>query len=110
MERDMTKTTSRWSTESRHARGYGSGWDRLRLSILARDCHICQCPECLGGQKAVRVATHVDHIKPKAHGGTDDPANLRAVNAECHKRLTMEQQGKRLREVTRFDRNGRVVW
>lgn len=27
---------------SRHARGYGSGWQKLRLRILDRDKHLCQ--------------------------------------------------------------------
>jgi 5-methylcytosine-specific restriction protein A len=42
-------------------------------------------------------ANEVDHIVPKANGGTDDPDNLRAVSHECHKRLTAEQQGKTYR-------------
>lgn len=99
-----------WSTASRHVRGYGKAWDRLRLVVLARDFHLCQCPECLGGQKRVRTATHVDHIKPKAQGGTDDLDNLRAINAECHQRVTLEQQGKRPNERPQFDALGRVKW
>lgn len=81
-----------WPTTSRQSRGYGARWDKLRLQVLARDRHICQCPQCLGGKLRLRTAGHVDHIKPKAQGGTDDLANLRAVNAECHRRLTLEQQ------------------
>lgn len=82
---------------SRHERGYGTAWDKLRLRILARDCGLCQCPECQGGEKRLTVATHVDHITPKAQGGTDDESNLRAVNKDCHKRITLLQQGKRPR-------------
>lgn len=85
------------SRGSRHERGYGTSWDMLRLRILERDFHLCQCPECMGGQKRLTVATHVDHITPKAQGGTDDESNLRAVNADCHKRITLLQQGKRPR-------------
>lgn len=81
-----------WSTESRHTRGYGAAWDKLRLTILARDHYICQCDQC--GLKRPTPATEVDHITPKAKGGTDDPANLRAVASECHKRITAQQQGK----------------
>lgn len=84
---------SGWSSESRHARGYGSEWDRIRKVILARDHYICQCPDCKGGELRVRVANQVDHILPKANGGTDDPSNLRAVNFECHAKLTLEQRG-----------------
>lgn len=82
-----------WSKESRHARGYGTSWDKLRLVILRRDNYLCQCPDCLGGEKRIRPATEVDHIKPKAEGGTDAESNLRAVNSECHKRLTALQNG-----------------
>lgn len=82
-----------WSRESRHARGYGTAWDKLRKRILERDFYLCHCPECLGGKKRVTAATEVDHITPKAQGGTDDESNLRAVNKECHKRLTQEQKG-----------------
>lgn len=86
-----------WSKESRHARGYGTAWDKLRLVILRRDKGMCQCPECMGGRKRLRHATEVDHIKPKAEGGTDDESNLRAVNADCHKRLTAQQKGHKPR-------------
>lgn len=82
-----------WSKESRHSRGYGKEWDKLRLTILKRDNCLCHCPDCQGGARRVNVATEVDHILPKAKGGTDDPLNLRAVNRECHKRITQQQQG-----------------
>lgn len=80
-----------WPTTSRHERGYGAAWDRLRRRILRRDLYMCQCPECKGLGK---TATEVDHIVPKGEGGTDDPTNLRAVNADCHKRITILQMGK----------------
>lgn len=82
-----------WSKESRHARGYGTSWDKLRIRILERDHYLCQCDECQGGKKRLTVASQVDHIKPKAQGGTDDESNLRAVNADCHKRITQQQKG-----------------
>ena len=78
---------------SRHERGYGSGWDKLRLRILDRDKWLCQCPDCLGGIKRVREAHEVDHIVPKARGGDDAPENLRAVNRDCHRKLTTMQNG-----------------
>ncbi|MBB6577996.1 5-methylcytosine-specific restriction protein A [Comamonas odontotermitis] len=91
-----------WSKTSRHARGYGAEWDRLRLQILERDGHLCQCPDCrrAGGQPL--PAHEVDHIKPKAwfksgkaQGNPDDPSNLRSVNRDCHKKLTTLQKGYR---------------
>lgn len=79
---------------SRHERGYGATWDRLRLQILERDTYLCRCPECaLRGR--IRLASQVDHITPKAQGGGDSPSNLRAVSRQCHARITLEQQGKR---------------
>lgn len=87
---------------SRHERGYGTEWDKLRLLILERDHHLCQCPQCLSTSRT-RLATEVDHITSKAKGGTDDPSNLRAVNAECHRRLTMQQQGHKPRIKTGID-------
>jgi 5-methylcytosine-specific restriction protein A len=72
---------------SRHARGYGAAWDKLRLSILARDQHVCRCSTCTAMGR-VRPATEVDHITPKYAGGTDDPGNLQAINTDCHKAKT----------------------
>lgn len=83
-----------WSTVSRHKRGYGSAWYKLRKVILRRDRHLCQ--PCLA-QYRVTPATQVDHIKAKANGGTDDPDNLQSICDACHKRKTIEDQhGERL--------------
>lgn len=83
-----------WSRTSRQSRGYGARWDRLRLQVLKRDRGLCHCDECQGGKKRITLATEVDHILPKAKGGTDDLDNLRAVAHECHVRITAQQQGK----------------
>ena len=97
---------SGWHRTSRHARGYGSAWDKLRLQILERDNFLCHCPRCLGGELRVRPAHEVDHITPRAAGGTDDAANLRAVNRECHRQLTAAQQGKTLKPARRIGLDG----
>lgn len=83
--------------KSRHERGYGSKWDRLRKVILARDRHLCQA--CLPNR--VTPGTHVDHIKPKAKGGSDDPDNLRVLCRPCHDRKTIADQGKVPRKTRR---------
>jgi 5-methylcytosine-specific restriction protein A len=78
---------------TRHERGYGSAWDRLRLVILARDHGICQPCKREG---RIHEGTHVDHRVNKAewmrlHGsldGVDDESNLQAINAECHRLKT----------------------
>ena len=66
---------------SRHERGYGSDWDKLRLFVLERDHYLCQV--CLEDDR-VTPCNIVDHIKAKAEGGTDDPENLRAICKDCH--------------------------
>lgn len=70
-----------WSKLSRHARGYGAQWVKTRAAILARDMHLCQT--CLAQGRAT-PASAVDHIKPKAKGGTDEPDNLQAICGACH--------------------------
>ena len=96
-----------WHKTSRQSRGYGAQWERDRLAVLARDCYLCQCPLCKGGELRVTIATEVDHILPKAQGGTDDHRNLRAVNRECHARLSIEQKGQRMKQGC--DRNGNPI-
>lgn len=70
---------------SRHARGYGSAWSRLRAAMLERDCHLCVPCEKLG---RVTLATIVDHIVPKAEGGDDDEGNLQSICKACHTQKT----------------------
>jgi 5-methylcytosine-specific restriction endonuclease McrA len=38
-----------------------------------------------------RPAKHVDHIVPKALGGTDDEGNLQAICVECHQQKTLRE-------------------
>lgn len=98
---------SGWHRTSRHARGYGSQWDRLRVQVLKRDHHLCQ--HCLAEGRTC-LATHVDHIKPKAQGGTDDLGNLQALCREHHEAKTAAENGRAVKPKTRFDRDGRPVW
>lgn len=83
-----------WPTTSRHERGYGAAWDKLRLRILARDLHLCQ--PCKRKGRAT-PATQVDHIVPKAKGGTDDEANCQSICADCHREKTLRDEGKRVK-------------
>ncbi len=62
-------------------RGYGHEWRKLRAFVLKRDGKLCV--PC-GAAGRLTPATHVDHVVPKAAGGTDDPANLRAICKRCH--------------------------
>lgn len=94
-----------WGKLSRHARGYGKEWIKLRLVILARDGGLCRCPRCISSG-AIKIATEVDHIKPKADGGTDEMTNLRAVAHDCHVLLTLQQTGKLPRKRTEIGPDG----
>ena len=87
-----------WSKQSRHERGYGANWVKTRARIMRRDRHLCQ-PCWRDGRPT--PATEVDHIKPKARGGTDDDDNLQAICHDCHKAKTEAEaamaRGRRIR-------------
>lgn len=55
---------------------------RLRYTILQRDSF--RCCTCGRTPEQHGVVLHVDHIVAVAKGGTNDPANLRALCAECN--------------------------
>lgn len=57
------------------------------------------CQACLAKQQYT-MASEVDHIKPKAKGGTDDLCNLRAICTPCHRDKTTKEAGGNLRAVT----------
>lgn len=62
-------------------RGYGGRWRVIRLYVLNRDrwtCHWCSA-----------FAKTVDHVVPKAEGGTDQPANLVAACGPCNSARSM---------------------
>ena len=72
---------SNWGNKSRHERGYGWKWEKIRKFVLKRDMHLCQV--CLAEGKYT-PANQVDHIKPKAKGGNDDANNLQSICKQCH--------------------------
>lgn len=78
-ENPMTKS---WPhpQPSRHARGYGSAWDRLRIQILKRDHYLCV--GCMARGRYTPAVT-VDHIISRAKHGTDDPSNLQSLCRDC---------------------------
>ncbi len=57
-----------------------------RARILQRDKYLCQ--NCRRHGIATK-ATSVDHIIPKAHGGTDDDSNLESL---CWPAIERKQQ------------------
>lgn len=81
-----------WHQTAPATRGYGPAWVKLRNRVLKRDKHVCQCERCRRlGRK--RLATEVDHIIPKAKGGSDAMTNLQAINADCHRLKTISDAG-----------------
>ena len=67
----------------------------MRVRILMRDHYLCQACMRAGGLTALVVGdrmhprgAQVDHIMPKANGGTDDPSNLEAICRACHEAKT----------------------
>ena len=100
---------------TRHERGYGAKWDKLRLQILKRDSYLCQ--ECLRNGRlsplAVKPSDHaVDHIKPKAQGGTDNPDNLESLCTACHDAKTAleAKQGQGVKPRPTYGVDGWPVW
>lgn len=78
--------------QSRYQRGYGSAWTKLRAQALNRDRYICQ--QCFRDGHPSPAST-VDHIKAKAHGGTDHSDNLESLCIPCHKAKTSRERLKK---------------
>ena len=70
-------------------RGYGASWRRIRAAVMARDNYLCQVCAADG---RVTPATEVDHIRPKARGGTDEMDNLRSICRQCHAEKTARER------------------
>ena len=70
-------------TQWGHARRVNS---HLANKIRARDNHTCQ--QC--GQPGHEV----DHITPRAFGGTDNPNNLQTLCTTCHRKKTLTEQAQ----------------
>ena len=71
-------------------RGLGWKWQKIRLRILKRDGELCQpCQR----QGRIVEGREVDHIIPRAIGGTNDDANLQTICKACH--LDKTQREKR---------------
>lgn len=89
-----------WSKGSRHSRGYGSAWVKLRETIIAHDFGLCQACKCKGRLNPYRKGQWfaVDHVVPKAAGGADEPGNLQLRCPEHHaaktEREAAEAQGR----------------
>lgn len=92
-----------WAKTSRHVRGYGTAWTKLRQVILTRDQYLCQ--HCLAKGIATQ-GNHVDHIKPKAKGGGDDMRNLQTLCKPCHDAKTADEGPGTRKPVIAFGEDG----
>jgi len=82
----------------KHKRTQGNHWPALRASILERDDH--QCTVILtNGRRCQQPANAVDHIQPVRQGGSDHPANLRAI-CKWHHATKTGQEGAAGRDYT----------
>lgn len=82
-----------------HQRGYCSqGWKAARREVLLRDNYQCQmCGAVVHGKRA-----HVDHIVPKAKGGSDEVSNLRTLCVSCHSKHEGWRSANAARNVKTF--------
>lgn len=91
-----------WSKESRHSRGYGAEWEKVRKLVIARAKGLCEKCEREG---RVTPGRDVDHVVSKARAQrlgwsrakTDSIANLQLLCQPCHKEKTAAEQGRTLR-------------
>lgn len=78
-KRRVLSAASEWAAVRKPRRKAGIG-RRLRFSILERDGFACRY--C--GARAPRAELQVDHILPRAKGGTNHPDNLVTACRDCN--------------------------
>lgn len=91
-----------WSNESRHSRGYGNLWEKVRKLVIARAKGLCEKCEREG---RVTPGRDVDHKVSKgrarqlgwSQAKTDHPDNLQYLCEPCHQEKTAAEQGRTLR-------------
>lgn len=72
----------RWYDDRRVSstqRGYGYKWQQFRKEYLRRHPYCCKCG---------KPTTDIDHILPRAKGGSDDERNLQPLCKRCHNMKT----------------------
>ena len=90
--------------DSRHARGYGARWMKLRARVLGivdgQPTALCRDCQRTG---RVTIATDCDHIVPKSKQGTDDLDNLQPLCRKCHEAKTARENGRTVRRRVGLD-------
>jgi len=74
-----------WGNGNRPERMNGWAWQRVREKVLKRDGYVCQDQRVCQGLTRAR---EVDHVIPKAQGGSDSYDNLRSICPNCHREKT----------------------
>ena len=69
---------------------YGRAWKRIRGRYI-RAHPLCE--RCKKNGK-ITPAEEVHHIKPLAHGGTNDESNLMSLCKRCHSEITAKEGGR----------------
>lgn len=67
-------------------RGYGYAWRKRREEFIKKN------PIC---RRCTRPTSDVDHIVPRARGGSDDDSNLQGLCGYHHKQKTARERGMR---------------
>ena len=70
-------------------------WEWLRRRTFERDGY--KCVEC-GSRRRLEC----DHVLSKANGGSDDPANLQTLCANCHHAKTRRENGFDIESVNEW--------
>ena len=64
-------------------------WGAVRVRVLRRDRYTCSlCGQRALGKRVNGLSPVVDHIVPRAQGGSDAPHNLRVLCLPCHNKKT----------------------
>lgn len=92
------KRPNNWHTKKPTAvkRTTGRKWLAIRAEAMALDGYLCRI--CRDEKGIMTPAIEIDHIKPLSEftasdmANPDDYSNLRALCADCHRKVTTEQQ------------------
>jgi len=82
-----TKAGNGCAAHALPARARGNAFQPVRLAVAHRDgwrCQLCGRAIDPNARTPAADALHVDHRIARAHGGSDDPSNLRATCAGCN--------------------------
>ncbi len=108
--------SSGWATRRPQAgsaadRDYRQAWRQLRVLVLDRDnwwCQVRVSAKCVPNLRYGARNAHVDHVVPRAQGGTDHPSNLRACCMRCNLHLGAQLGRQRQQQAKQRSRSYRV--